>query len=407
MGQIKLDCPVSRRSQPEVIKSLYWVDAGLASLEFDAGDEQVIHYRLQGETKPPDLARRLKAAGDRLARSVKMLPSKTFYESTHFNPPGARAPYEQLVKRGWVRPVANGAHVYGGLMSELYHAFDAELLREALGMGLAEYKFPSVMEVAALARGGYLESFPHHLNFLCHLPEQMEVVERFKARVASAGPSECGSFHQDMPAPEAAMAPAVCYHFYHINEGRVLRDGMISGTAVSPCYRYEGKPTTGLRRLREFTMREFMFIGSAEEILAQRETLLKSMIRMLELSELKSVLQTASDPFFVDVYDKQRVYQMSFDLKYEAQAYLTDDDVWLAIGSVNYHQDHFGKAFDITLPSGEPAHSGCMAFGVDRWCLAVFAQYGLDPATWPAGLQALLTDYRESRARRPVTEGVG
>ena len=60
------------------------------------------------------------------------------------------------------------------------------------------------------------------------------------------------------------MSPTVCYHFYNANAGRILAEGTLGATAVSPCYRYEGKPTTGLRRLREFTMREIIFIWPDE-----------------------------------------------------------------------------------------------------------------------------------------------
>jgi hypothetical protein len=58
-------------------------------------------------------------------------------------------------------------------------------------------------------------------------------------------------------------------------------------------------------------------------------------------------------------------------------------DSTLAVGSYNHHQDFFGRALDITLPDGSPAHTGCVAFGLERIAFAFLAQWGLDSARWP------------------------
>jgi len=52
--------------------------------------------------------------------------------------------------------------------------------------------------------------------------------------------------------------------------------------------------------------------------------------------------------------------------------------------SFNYHRDHFGKTWDLRGEDGELAHTGCVAFGIDRLTLALFAAHGLDLASWPA-----------------------
>ena len=58
--------------------------------------------------------------------------------------------------------------------------------------------------------------------------------------------------------------------------------------------------------------------------------------------------------------------------------------------SFNYHQDHFGLTWDLRQRSGEPAHTGCVAFGMDRLALALFSTHGLETARWPAGVKAAL-----------------
>jgi seryl-tRNA synthetase len=61
-----------------------------------------------------------------------------------------------------------------------------------------------------------------------------------------------------------------------------------------------------------------------------------------------------------------------------------------AICSFNYHQEHFGKLFEISLPEGSPAHTACLGFGLERVTLALFRRHGLDPREWPATVQAAL-----------------
>jgi hypothetical protein len=58
-------------------------------------------------------------------------------------------------------------------------------------------------------------------------------------------------------------------------------------------------------------------------------------------------------------------------------------DGHLAIASVNLHQDHFGRTYDIRQ-SGDYAYTGCVAFGLERWVYAIVSRFGDDPARWPA-----------------------
>jgi seryl-tRNA synthetase len=60
----------------------------------------------------------------------------------------------------------------------------------------------------------------------------------------------------------------------------------------------------------------------------------------------------------------------------------------VALGSFNYHQDFFGRSFGIADGGGEPVHTACIGFGLERLVLAFLAQYGLDRAAWPPAVRA-------------------
>jgi seryl-tRNA synthetase len=58
--------------------------------------------------------------------------------------------------------------------------------------------------------------------------------------------------------------------------------------------------------------------------------------------------------------------------------------------SFNYHQDHFGAAWNLHNAAGQIMHTGCVAFGMDRLALAMFATHGLDTESWPASVRDAL-----------------
>ena len=121
--------------------------------------------------------------------------------------------------------------------------------------------------------------------------------------------------------------------------------------------------------------------------------------RMLDLArdflaelDLDSVLVSANDPFFAGDALVKAVFQNAAELKYELLAKLPFSGREMAIGSVNLHQDFFGRAFGITRPEGEPVWSGCLGIGFERLVYAVYAQFGTDTKTWPAHLRAIVED---------------
>ncbi len=389
--RITLDHPVPTDCQDEVLRGLSWVDDRLDGLAFDPQQTNILELR-GAASLPTDVVSRLRGTANRLARSLAIAPPRTIYRNAT-RPPGIDRPYDRLCERGWVTAALAGTHVYSGRMLALYRALDAEFRREALALGASEHQFPTLIDIGTLRCTGYLDSFAQHANLLCHVPEQLDAVRRFRAQTLEC--QNCDTIPNDGLAPaDCAASPTVCYHFYRTLAGRTIGDECRSATAVAPCYRYEGRPAGGLHRLREFNMREIICVGTPEQVTTQRGVLMTLARQMLERFGIDSLICTASDPFFMDEADRKRLFQVGFDLKHEARAHLPRDDSWIAIGSINYHQDHFGRAFDIRTSGGEPAHSCCLGFGLDRWCLAVFAQYGLEPQRWPSALADLLKTER-------------
>jgi seryl-tRNA synthetase len=99
----------------------------------------------------------------------------------------------------------------------------------------------------------------------------------------------------------------------------------------------------------------------------------------------------ASDPFFGRGGKLMAVSQIEQALKFELLIPVHSAEQPTACMSFNYHRDHFGATWNIRTSAGEVAHTGCVAFGIDRLALALFATHGIETARWPASVRKALT----------------
>ena len=81
---------------------------------------------------------------------------------------------------------------------------------------------------------------------------------------------------------------------------------------------------------------------------------------------------------------------MQQELKFELLVPVRSEAQPTACMSFNYHREHFGETWDLVTEDGATAHTGCVAFGMDRLAVALFATHGADLAGWPAAVRAIL-----------------
>ena len=132
-----------------------------------------------------------------------------------------------------------------------------------------------------------------------------------------------------------------------------------------------------LERQWTFSMREIVCVGSESDVtgfIAEATALLGGWVERLGLGV---TWQPATDPFFDPKRSAKYVYQKLEPVKHEMLF-----DGRLAIGSTNFHRSYFGEAFAIRS-DGRPAHSGCVAFGIERWIAAFLQRFGPSAADWP------------------------
>jgi len=245
-------------------------------------------------------------------------------------------------------------------------------------------RFPPVMSRKQLEKSGYLESFPNLLGCVCTL-HGSEAAIRSAVEKADSG----GDWTTSVTSTDLVLSPAACYPVYPIAAGRgQLPSGGLQFDIEADVFRRE--PSRSLDRLQSFRMREFVRIGTPQEILSFRE---RWMARAPELAadlSLPFTIDVANDPFFGRVGQVMAVSQRQQALKFELLIPYYPTAAPTACMSFNYHREHFGQVWGIRDEQGELAHTGCVAFGIDRLVVALFAIHGLDLQKWPDRPKAAL-----------------
>jgi seryl-tRNA synthetase len=305
-------------------------------------------------------------------------------------------PYEtgvfaELKRRGWVLELGRGQVGLAGPALRLAQTLDARCA--ALGVerfGAVPEAYPALIPSEVLGRCGYFASFPHAVSLVSHLVEDYDLIEEFRLANA-ASPRLTVPRPEALPTPEACLTPAVCYHTYQSLEGRRLESAGHAVTSMGRCFRYESKNITGLDRLWDFSMREIIFLGTESWVAARREQAIQAVAEQVAQWDLDCVIETANDPFFPTVHTNKAYWQVRSDLKFEVRLGVEPaaDGAprTIACGSFNLHENFFGKTFNITTADGQPAFTGCVGWGLERWVLACFTQHGYDPARWPESIR--------------------
>ena len=245
-------------------------------------------------------------------------------------------------------------------------------------------RFPPVMSRRQLEKSGYLKSFPNLLGCVCALHGSEAAI-----RTAADRHESGGDWTTSLAASDLVLSPAACYPLYPLvaARGRIPAGGLIFDVAAD-CFRRE--PSRSLDRLQSFRMREYVRIGSPEEIAAFREAWMARARQLADTLALPYTVDVANDPFFGRVGQVMAVSQLQQALKFELLIPYYAGAKPTACMSFNYHREHFGNVWGLTDSRDQLAHTGCVAFGMDRLAVALFANHGADPAQWPASARQAL-----------------
>jgi seryl-tRNA synthetase len=296
----------------------------------------------------------------------------------------AKDVFAELTDRGLAWTSGEGQVAVAEPLLGLMDYFDSALtsiLRS--DFAVQEYRYPTLIPSSTLAACGYLASFPQHLMLVTRLHSDIDVYHCVRDQYGSGGQID-SSILPFCDNADYCLPPTMCFHTFSHYRGRRLDDTALTVvTAKGKSFRFESRYSTTMERLWDFTIREIVFLGTKDQVIAARTRLMESVFSYADRLGLTGYCEVGNDPFFCDPDTTDRVWaQRLLELKYELRLAIGEGRTTSA-GSFNLHEDYFGTAFGITLKNGQTAFSGCAGFGLERLVFGFLCQYGLEPSGWP------------------------
>ncbi|RWM05271.1 MAG: amino acid--[acyl-carrier-protein] ligase [Mesorhizobium sp.] len=278
----------------------------------------------------------------------------------------------------------DGLYGRSGAFEEVIERFERLVTRLGAPDKATRIHFPPGMSRATLEKSGYMKSFPQ----LAGCVHSFMGGEREHAQLLGMI-ADGGDWTELQKATDVALTPAACYPLYPTiaARGPVPAQGLLFELS-SYCFRHE--PSKDPARMQLFRMREFVKIGTAEQVRSFRESWLKRGKAMIESLDLPCEVDLANDPFFGRGGKMMANNQRDQGLKFELLIPVTSIEKPTACLSFNYHQDHFGRTWGLKFADGEFCHSACVGFGLERVALALFRHHGPDADAWPAAVRDVL-----------------
>ncbi len=278
----------------------------------------------------------------------------------------------------------DGLYGRGGVFEDVIQRFDALVSAFGADQQAEVIRFPPGMNRAHFEGSGYMKSFPQlagtvHSFCGCEL-DHVNLLQCM---------TDGGDWTKGQEATDIVLTPAACYPLYPTvaRRGKLPERGGIFDLQ-SYCFRHE--PSKDPARMQLFRMREYVRMGTPDEVMAFRQSWMERGQELIASIGLPVAIDVANDPFFGRAGRMLSNNQRDQNLKFELLVPVTSTEKPTACLSFNYHQDHFGKTWGLTTADGEVAHTACVGFGLERVALALFAHHGLDTGSWPAEVRKVL-----------------
>lgn len=275
-----------------------------------------------------------------------------------------------------------GVYGHAGVFEDVIDHFERLVTRHGRVLEPEVLRFPAIFSRKHYLQTSHIENFPDLMGSVHSFTGNEKEHRRLLQQRADGE-----DWTRELTPSEVMLVPAACYPLYPTATGTVTSEGRLVDLR-SFVFRHE--PSIDPARMQIFRQREFVRIGTAEQALAHRDFWLKKGEEILNSVGLEVRPEVANDPFFGRAGKVMASAQKEQDLKFELLHAVATDEKLTAITSCNYHLDYFGKTFDIRTPDGNPAHTACIGFGLERIALALFMKHGFHVDRWPSDVKSVL-----------------
>lgn len=271
-----------------------------------------------------------------------------------------------------------------GTFERIHDGLEHAVTQAGVGEAAEVMRFPPAMAQATFEKSGYMKNFPQLAGTIhCFCGDE-------RAHHALLGRMAKGeNWLEGQVSADLVLTPAACYPVYPIvaQRGPLGDDGHLVDV-TSFCFRHE--PSLEPTRFQMFRQREYVRIGTADQVIRFRALWIERAQAIATALELPFTLDVASDAFFGRAGKLMADNQREQALKFELLIPVNDGLEPTACVSFNYHMTYFGDTWGIRTAADEAAHTACVGFGMERLTLALLRHHGFDIAAWPAGVRATL-----------------
>jgi seryl-tRNA synthetase len=311
------------------------------------------------------------------------------WESAAREPKFSRDPTEEMQKVGWIKHGSSrGQWIYGPQATQVFRAFEKIVLEEILKpLAYREMIFPKLDTWDVWKKSGHAQGVYPEIYFVCPPKTRdpafwEEVMDYYK--VTHEVPLELVKEKIDLPI--GGMCYAQCPTFWGFLQGMTLPSEELpicvfdrSGTS----HRYESGGIHGIERVDEFHRIEIVWLGTKEQVLAEKEKLTACYKHIFE-DILELTWRTAwVTPWFMAQEGKTGLSEMTGAGTVDYEAVLPYNGNWIEFQNLSVNGEKYPKGFTVKAQSGEPLWSGCSGVGLERWASAFLSQKGLEPENWP------------------------
>jgi seryl-tRNA synthetase len=291
--------------------------------------------------------------------------------------------YDDLVAHKLIIPVGvPGIFGRGAVFEDVLRRFDAVISKVAQSDGAEVMLFPPTLDRKVLEKSEYLDSFPHLAGSVFSFFGKDSDLPRLGSAIHAGQSWEAWQKMTDV-----VLTPAACYPVYPTFTGIIPPGGHLVDMQ-NWVFRHE--PSLEPTRMQAFRVREFVRVGTPDVVVDWRDMWLTRGVELLRSLGLAARSDVASDPFFGRGGRMLAANQREQKLKFEVLVPVISEAEPTALCSFNYHQDHFGKIFEIKTSTGEFAQTACLGFGLERCVMALFKTHGMVPSEWPSAVREKL-----------------
>lgn len=265
---------------------------------------------------------------------------------------------DEILKQGNIVRTENGGVCLSGISARLFDYFDKVFRKFAIINSAIEERYPVLLSKDTLIKTKYLNNYPGNSMYV--------------------------------KDGNAVLSPSACFHVYERYKDTVFKDNT-SLTFLQNVFRNEKDKNNEFGRLRDYHVREIVFVGSEEYVDISINRMINQTSRFMVELGLKGDIESATDLFITPNMNRYKLIQMHNKAKYELRLEY-DNNRDISVASFNRHGKTFSHTFNIGVSGVENVVSGCIGYGIERFVMAFLSQYGCNVKNMPKCVR----DYIES-----------